>query len=218
MPSPVRLSEYCTREATSREDRIPLEISERFLRDFIKVQLPRLVRSRTQALLVEEMEVCLGRARVDLAVIADRLIGIEIKGPKDDVTRLPGQVQAYSKCFDRVVLVVHESLVEKARPLIPAWWGVVVSSQRDGEFAYWFERRPRPNPSPDMDAVLSLLWRDEIDGMLADLLGTIPKPRATKKTIRSELLEGVDLATLHAASLNRLRNRNDWRGVPVHCA
>ncbi|WP_454874706.1 hypothetical protein [Paraburkholderia xenovorans] len=70
-----------------------------------------------------------------------------------------------------------------------------------------------------MDAVLSLLWRDEIDGMLADLLGTIPKPRATKKkTIRSELPEGVDLATLHAASLNRLRNRNDWRGVPVHCA
>jgi hypothetical protein len=111
---------------------------------------------------------------------------------------------------------VHESLVEKARPIIPAWWGVVVSSQRDGEFAYWFERRPRPNPSPDMDAVLSLLWRDEIDAMLADLLGTAPKPRATKKMIRSELLEGVERSALHSASLNKLRNRNDWRGVPVH--
>jgi hypothetical protein len=32
------------------------------------------------------MEVCSGRTRIDLAVIADRLIGIEIKGPKDDVT------------------------------------------------------------------------------------------------------------------------------------
>ncbi len=218
MPRPARSSEDCTRDATAGRVPSPLEISEQFLRDFVKVQLPRLVRSRSQAWLVEEMEVCLGRARVDLAVIADQLIGIEIKGPKDDVTRLPGQVQAYSRCFDRVVLVVHESLVEKARPLIPAWWGVVVSSQRDGEFVYWFEQRPRPNPSPDMDAVLSLLWRDEIDGMLSDLLGTAPKPRATKKMIRSELLEGVDFATLHAASLDKLRNRDDWRGEPVHHA
>src|SRR5439155_19938584 len=81
---------------------IHLEITERFLRDVVKSKLARLVRSSSQALLVEEMEVCLGRARIDLAVIADYLIGIEIKGPKDDVTRLPGQVQTYSKCFDRV--------------------------------------------------------------------------------------------------------------------
>ncbi|WP_454874707.1 hypothetical protein [Paraburkholderia xenovorans] len=54
----TRLPEDCTREAPPREDRLALDITERFLRDFIKVHQPRLVRSGTQALLVEEMEVC----------------------------------------------------------------------------------------------------------------------------------------------------------------
>jgi len=193
-----------------------VEVTERFLRDLVKSELPRLVRSRSQALLVEEMEVCLGRARVDLAVIADHLIGIEIKGPKDDVTRLPGQVQAYSKCFDRVVLVVHESLARKARPLVPSWWGLVVSLQKNDRFSYEFERRPRPNPELDMDAFLSLLWREEVDALLTDLLGTTPKPKATKKSIRAELLAQVAFPILHCASLNKLRNRSEWRSVPVH--
>ncbi len=192
------------------------QVTERFLRDIVKSEIPRLVRSRSRALLVEEMEVCLGRARVDLAVIADQLIGIEIKGPKDDVSRLPNQVQAYSKCFDRVVLVVHESLADKARPLLPSWWGVVVSLQENGKFRYEFERRPRPNPEVDMDVLLSLLWREEVDGLLADLLGIEPKPRATKKSIRAELLANIELPILRRASLNKLRARTAWRSVPVH--
>lgn len=193
-----------------------LEVTEQFLRDLVKSELPRLVRSSSPALLVEEMEVCLGRARVDLAVIADDLIGIEIKGPKDDVSRLPSQARAYSKCFDRVVLVVHESLAEKAQPLVPTWWGLVVAQERDGKLNYQFDRRPRQNPELDMDAFLSLLWRDEIDALLSSLLGASSKPRATKKTIRAELLAQVESPVLHKASLSKLRDRSAWRSIPIH--
>lgn len=192
------------------------EITEQFLRDLVKSEVPRLVRSRSRALLVEEMEVGLGRARVDLAVIADRLIGIEIKGPKDDVSRLPRQALAYSRCFDRVVLLVDESLANKARPLIPAWWGLVVAMHSDEEFEYRFERRPRPNPDLDIEALLSLLWREEIDALTQDLLGTATKHRATKRAIRTELCKHVDVDVLRHASLNKLRDRNDWRTVPIH--
>lgn len=192
------------------------DVTEKFLRDLVKSEAPRLVRSRSRALLVEEMEVCHGRARVDLAVIADRLIGIEIKGPKDDVTRLPNQARAYSKCFDRVVLVVDESLIDKARPLIPAWWGIVVAMRCYEEFEYRFERRPRPNPNLDIEALLSLLWREEIDALAQDLLGTTTKPRATKGAIRIELRKHVDFDVLRHASLNKLRDRSDWRTVPIH--
>jgi len=166
--------------------------------------------------MVEEMEVCLGRARVDLALIADLLIGIEIKSVKDNVTRLPGQVHAYSRCFDRVVLVVDKSLVAKARPLIPTWWGLVVSCQQNDQSTYAFERRPRRNPELDLDALLALLWRDEVNAMLAELLGAAPKPRATKKSIRAQLLAEIEATVLHGASLTKLRERTAWRGVPVH--
>lgn len=193
----------------------PADITEEAIRTFVKARLPRLVQSRSRPLLVEEMEVCSGRARIDLAVIGDRLIGIEIKGPQDSVTRLPEQANAYSQCFDQVVLLVHESLLEKARPLIPHWWGLIVGRQVDGRIRYSVEQRPEPNPSLDLDKVLSLLWREEIDALCYDLLGSNSRPKATKKSIRAELLPQIEPSILHQASLRKLRERTEWRGVLI---
>ncbi len=195
--------------------KVPDDVTEQAIRTFVKARLPRLVQSLSKAFLVEEMEVCSGRARIDLAVIGDRLIGIEIKGPQDTVARLPGQAKAYSECFDHVVLIVHESLATKALALIPDWWGLIAGRQVDGRIRYRFERRPETNPSLNLEKVLSLLWRDEIDAMLADLLGSHPKQRATKKSIRAELLAQVEPPVLHQASLRKLRERTEWRGVPL---
>jgi hypothetical protein len=208
-------SRASTAAGTNSQRGTPQELSERDIRTFVKTQVPRLLQSRSSALLVEEMEVCSGRARIDLAVIGDHLIGIEIKGPKDDVSRLPGQAKAYSECFDLVVLVVHEKLAQKAGALIPDWWGLVVGLQKEGRIRYRFERRPEPNPSLNLDKLLSLLWREEIDALLTDLLGGVPKRRATKRTIRAELLAQIDAPILRHASLQKLRERTDWRCVPI---
>jgi hypothetical protein len=191
------------------------ELTERAIRSFVKARLPRLVQSLSQAFVVEEMEVCSGRARIDLAVIGDRLIGIEIKGPQDSVLRLPDQAKAYSECFDYVVLLVHESLAAKARPLVPDWWGVIAVRQVEGRIRYCFERQPATNPGLNLERVLSLLWREEISTLLADLLGTTAKPKATKKSIRAELLAQVEPLVLHHASLRMLRERAGWRAVPI---
>lgn len=190
-------------------------ITEQAIRAFVKSRLPRLVRSSSGAFLVEEMEVCSGRARVDLAVIGERLVGIEIKGPRDDVTRLPSQAKAYSQCFDQVVLIAHESIAAEARDIVPDWWGLISGREVDGRIRYRVDRRPAMNPSQNLDTVLSLLWREEIDALLADLLGAHPKPRATKKSIRAELLAQVEPPVLHAASLRKLRERTEWRKVPI---
>ena len=48
--------------------------TEQAIRALIRARLPRLLHNRAQAFLVEEMEVCSGRARIDLAVIGDRLL------------------------------------------------------------------------------------------------------------------------------------------------
>lgn len=190
-------------------------VTEQAIRTFVKARIPRLVPRLSRACLVEEMEVCSGRARIDLAVIGDRLIGIEIKGPQDSVTRLPSQAKAYSQCFDHVVLLVHESLVAKARPLIPDWWGLIAGRQVEGRIRYRVERRPAANPSLDLEKLLSLLWREEIDALLSDFLGSKSRPSATKKSIRAELLAQLEPPVLHQASLRKLRERTEWRGVPI---
>jgi len=191
------------------------ELSEQEIRAFIKTQIPRWLGSRAQALLVEEMEVCSGRARIDLAVITDRLIGIEIKGPKDDVTRLPGQISAYSECFDYVVLATHDSLVTSAAPLVPDWWGIVAGSQKESRLRYRFLRHPQPNPTLNLDKLLALLWRSEIDALVRTLVGCTPEPRATKRLMRTALLSKVDAPLLRKATLEKLRERPDWRWIPI---
>lgn len=40
----------------------PDEVTEQAIRTFVKARLPRLVRRRSEAFLVEEMQVCSGRA------------------------------------------------------------------------------------------------------------------------------------------------------------
>jgi hypothetical protein len=193
----------------------PDEVTDQAIRTFVKTRLPRLVQNLSGAFLVEEMEVCSGRARIDLAVIGDRLIGIEIKGPRDSVTRLPGQADAYSQCFDYVVLIVHESLETKAHALVPDWWGLIVGRQVDSRMRYRIVQRPETNPSLNLDKVLSLLWRKEIDALFSDLIGSNSRPRATKKALRTELLAHVDPPILHEATLRKLRERTEWRGVPI---
>ncbi len=191
---------------------LPDDVTEEAIRTFVKARLPRLVRGGSKALLVEELEVCSGRARIDLAVIGDRLIGIEIKGPQDTVTRLPGQAKAYSQCFDHVVLIAHDSLVAKARKLIPNWWGLIAGRQVDGRIRYRVVRRLKANPRLNLEKVLSLLWREEVDALLSDLVGKNSSPNATKKSIRAELLAQVAPPILHNESLRKLRERTGWRG------
>jgi hypothetical protein len=209
------LPKTSTPSKNKRSEKETPVISEQTIRTFVKTRISRLVRSSSSAFLVEEMEVCSGRARIDLAVIGDQLIGVEIKGPKDDITRLPGQAKAYSQCFDLVVLAVHENLAQKASALVPSWWGIAVGLEKDGRIRYRFERRPEPNPSINIETLLTLLWRDEIDSLLSELLGVTPKPRTTKRTIRAELLAQIEPPVLRHASLQKLRERTNWRSVPI---
>ncbi len=157
-------------------------ITEDRIRSDIRTQLARLFASRAGTLVVEEMEVCAGRARIDMAIVCDRLIGIEIKGPKDDLYRLPGQVDHYSKCFDIVVLVVHEELAVDALELIPSWWGVVTGSDVSGLYTYTLKRRPTRNKHAELDALLALLWKDEIGCLWTTLLESVPHHARRKRS------------------------------------
>jgi hypothetical protein len=113
------------------------------------------------------------------------------------------------------VLVVHDSLATKARALIPDWWGIIAGRQVDGRIRCRVERRPEKNPSLNLEKLLSLLWREEIDELFADLLGRNSKPRATKKSMRAELVSQVEAPLLHSAILRKLRERLEWRAVPI---
>lgn len=66
----------------------------------------RQANRRTKPTLTAELTLGTSGARADLAVLSDaELIGLEIKTERDSLRRLPAQLAAYSKYFDRVIVV-----------------------------------------------------------------------------------------------------------------
>jgi hypothetical protein len=100
-------------------------------------------------------------ARADLAVVNGVMHCYEIKSRFDKLDRLANQVPSYSGVFDQVTLVAANAHLEKARGLVPKWWGIMSASERNGEVILRKLRAARPNPSLNAQALASMLWKDE---------------------------------------------------------
>jgi hypothetical protein len=111
--------------------------------------------------IVDELEVCLGEARIDIAAVNGALHGYEIKSDSDTLKRLPRQIDIYSKVFDKITIITGNYHVEKISYLVPEWWGILEADAVDDEVIFKVRRKPQPNPSIDAYALVQLLWRDE---------------------------------------------------------
>src|SRR5688572_54996 len=65
--------------------------------------------------LLDELGLCQGDVRVDVAVVDGELSGFEIKSPADSLARWPKQRRVYSKVVDRAWLVASEKTLEIGR-------------------------------------------------------------------------------------------------------
>jgi len=113
------------------------------------------------ALIVDELGLCQGRARVDLAVVGGTLHGYEIKGDLDTLKRLSNQVAVYSAVFHHVTVVASGCHIPALQAMVPSWWGIQRAEEARG--VVFVEVRPSiDNPEVDPFAVAQLLWRDEV--------------------------------------------------------
>jgi hypothetical protein len=185
------------------------------IRAGLKLHLHALIKITQGARLVEEMAICGGRARADIAVICDRLIGIEIKGPLDNLDRLPNQVDHYSKCFDQAYLVTDEATLRKARGIVPKWWGLIVHNPEQKPNFYALERRTTNNKAAELESLLGLLWREEIEQLFVEHLGSKPSPKLSKQMLRTQLLSQAKHSYLKATGLALLHARLEWHLRPI---
>jgi len=140
-----------------------LVTDDRTIRAVLKRELLRRYAKDHDTLIVDEFGIMHGVARIDVAVINHRLHGYEIKSDLDDLKRLPDQIRAYSAVMDRVTLIVGYRHAYDALRMIPEWWGVKLASmsQRSGCALLSGARLCRDNPGVDLNALVSLLWREE---------------------------------------------------------
>lgn len=173
-------------------------------------------RDEPDTLVLDELGLCNGDARVDVAVINGEIRGYEIKSEKDTLVRLPHQVEVYNSTLDRVVLVVFEGHLEKALPVIPTWWGVkTVRSGPRGAIHFEEIRRPLPNPAIDIRSLVTLLWKDEVLSELermGQIRGLRNKP---KRALYDRLADALSVDEIRCLVRRRLKERERWRRPTV---
>lgn len=170
-------------------------------------------RDETDTLLVDELALC-GMARVDVAVVNGALSAYELKSARDNLGRLPTQVEWYSKVVDFATLVVAEGHLHRAAELLPAWWGVIGATGEE-DVALEVVRSGTVNPRIDPHSLVRLLWRDEalaalVERGLAD--GVRSKP---KSVLWTRLADGLEIDELRRVVRCSLKAREGWRGAPV---
>lgn len=162
-------------------------------------------------LLVEELGLCNGTLRADLAVVNGILKGYEIKSDQDNLNRLKAQANIYNQVFDTVTLVVGERHLAMAQTVIPEWWGIEVAVLNEASGVKLVAVRPEQlNHSVDPCKLVQLLWRE-----VALILQQMFTSRSFKGKPRSflweHLVNSMPLCDLKDAVRNSLKTRTNWR-------
>lgn len=72
-------------------------------------------------LILDELGLCQGEARVDVAVINGSIHGYKIKSERDTLERLPNQVDIYNKVLDTVTVITASRHIDGVLDVTPQW-------------------------------------------------------------------------------------------------
>jgi hypothetical protein len=185
---------------------------DRDIRTGLHIELERAHRHyASETLFIDELGLCQGNARIDLAVVNGSLSGYEIKSERDTLQRLPNQVEVYSRALDFVTIVASDSHIDKTISLIPEWWGVLATQSQQGDISFRLVRQPQSNPSVDPYSVAQLLWRPEVVAILSDLGITKGITGKSRRVLWQTLAETLPIDELRDCIRHTLKVRARWR-------
>jgi hypothetical protein len=177
----------------------------------VRRRLTELHRDEPGTIYRNELGLCLGQTRVDVAAINGEISGYEIKSGRDTLARFPAQVEVYGRVLDRACIVVEERHLAGVMALTPDWWGIWLASGDSSNPAITEHRRGASNTGHDRFSVAQLLWREEALAELQERDLAAGARRATRWALWNRLAE-LPLDDLREAVRRRLRLRDSWPG------
>jgi hypothetical protein len=181
------------------------------IRQVVLSELNREYRGDPDTLIIEELGLCQGEARVDIAVVNGSIQGFEIKSNRDTLKRLSRQVEIYNRSLTSVTLVVGSKHLDQALKVIPNWWGVIVAKEKSDQRFLQIRRKGKTNPCLDPLSVVQLLWRDEALETLKKFglhRGLVNKPRII---LWKKLAEHLSIREIITLVSHFLKSRENWR-------
>lgn len=164
------------------------------------------------ARIVQELGLEHGSCRVDIAVVNGYLHGFELKSDADNLSRLPRQVEAYSRSLDRATLVVGSAHLPEAQALIPSWWGIkVVHMGSKGALKLETHRRLRNNPDPSLFHMAHLMWRHEVVEVLKANGATQKEMGLNRAGLYRLFVDSFQPGDVRRKIREALKSRENWR-------
>jgi hypothetical protein len=164
------------------------------------------------AFLFSEFPLRIGSSRVDLVLIDGDLKAFEIKSDVDTLKRLPFQIASYNLVFDQVTLLCGKNHLLDAVNIIPDWWGIIVGFKSlFGVTELVSIRQPSSNPCPDNYALSQLLWRDEIEFSISNLIGGQYWSSYSRQALCKELASLSSRDELKAIIISSIKRRQHLR-------
>ncbi|SFB71668.1 hypothetical protein SAMN04487907_101232 [Zunongwangia mangrovi] len=183
---------------------IRLELHSNYLSSFYKHD--------PDSVIIDELGICQGSSKIDIAVVNGHLWGWEIKSEKDNLKRLPSQIQYYNKVFDYVTIVVGRNHLEEVKEMVPEFWGIMeAKNQKGNSLSIKSVRNCKLNPKIEAISLAQLLWKNETLEILERLgkdRGYKSKPR---RALWQRLTEVLSLEELNSEVRSYLKNRKGWR-------
>lgn len=182
----------------------------RVLRDEINKNYKR----DNSIMIIEELGLCRGKIRADIAVVNGMLNGYEIKSSQDTLIRLSNQAAAYNRIFDTVTIVVAERHLQSSKKIIPSWWGIqLVTMLAPSSVAIECIRKASINEDVDPNWLVQLLWRDEVFMLLEKGNQSKSLTGKPRRILWDTLVRNTPLPELKDLVRTCLRNRPQWRRV-----
>lgn len=188
---------------------------DRDVRDVVIRDLQSAHKNDCSTRIVQEMGIWSGTVRIDVAVINGELSGYELKSDRDTLDRLPIQAKYYGLVFDRITLVAGSKHIDKAREIIPDWWGLISARAADGQIVLEPLRDSRRNGGVEPFLVAQLLWKEEALDILERYnlaKGWRSKPA---RAIHERMSRELPFETLALEVRSTLKIRNGWLGQSV---
>ena len=155
-----------------------------------------------------ELQIEHGAARVDLAMVSDRLEAFELKSDLDNFGRLHNQIHAYNRFFDRITLVTGPVFSDVAQSVLPTWWGIAtVHRHHDGSLRMVELRESQNNPAQDRLSLAMSLRKDEAKAVVAANTDNVQAKRVTKTQLHEWIAANLSVDAIRNSVTRWLLNR-----------
>ena len=153
------------------------------------------------AVLISEMVVDNWSRRADVVLANGKLWCFEIKSELDSMSRLPGQIDTFTRSFEKLVVVVASKFEKPARAILPEGVGLWVE-ECDGSL----KERIRPKVAPlTKDAAIKAMTTAELRHLLA-CNGAAPTAGAQRADL-SRLAASLPASDLANAARDAIKRR-----------